>query len=59
MHRYICRVCKGVSDPGELIQGVCWDCREEIKEERSGEKRLARMEPRGEKRDEKAGQYIH
>ena len=29
MSRYICMVCHGICDPGELTGGVCQECREE------------------------------
>lgn len=33
MGRYECRICHGTCDPGELVGGVCGECRERAEEE--------------------------
>lgn len=32
MRMYECHVCSGLCDPGELENGVCFECRSEAKE---------------------------
>lgn len=32
MGRYVCHVCKGLCDAGEIENGVCFECRKEASE---------------------------
>lgn len=34
MMRYKCHICSGMCDPGELENGVCFECRKESTERR-------------------------
>lgn len=34
MRGYMCHVCNGICDPGELENGVCFDCRVQAMERR-------------------------
>ena len=40
---YQCNECGGLCDPGELSGGVCWDCREELKEKKRREEETLKM----------------
>ncbi len=44
MMLYKCHVCQGMCDPGELENGVCFDCRQEMAEKEARRSLAARVE---------------
>lgn len=44
MYQYKCHDCGGLCDPGELENGVCWDCREKASRQREEQSLHIRME---------------
>lgn len=53
MSRYQCSACGGICDPGELVGGVCTECREEAVRRSQRILRICR-----EVREQKDGQMV-
>jgi len=43
MRNYVCSVCNGNCDDGELVGGVCHECREAAEQEKKREELMQRL----------------